>query len=124
MRALCLHYPAAARAVGQMHQNRWGRDIPIAPIAEPGATSRRLYLPPGAWHDFRTNDIDRPVDLATLPLCVAPAPSFPQARLSGMSMSLSTNRSLCALIPEPTAASFSTKTMAPPSRMNAASSCA
>ena len=44
---------------------------------EKGATSRRLYLPPGTWYDFWTEerlaggrDIDRPVDLETTPLHV------------------------------------------------------
>lgn len=42
-----------------------------------GATSRRLYLPRGRWYDFWTNErldggreIDRAVDLETLPLFV------------------------------------------------------
>ena len=55
----------------------WGRDILVAPVVEKGATSRRVYLPRGAWHDFWTNDrleggreIDRGVDLATMPLFV------------------------------------------------------
>lgn len=55
----------------------WGRDILVAPVVEKGATSRRLYLPRGRWFDFWTNErfeggreIERTVDLETLPLFV------------------------------------------------------
>ena len=58
-------------------QYLWGRDILVAPVAEKGATVRRLYLPPDMWYDFWTGErveggreIDRPVDLATMPLYV------------------------------------------------------
>jgi alpha-glucosidase/alpha-D-xyloside xylohydrolase len=44
---------------------------------EKGATTRSLYLPRGDWYDFWTTErlaggreIDRPVDLATMPLYV------------------------------------------------------
>jgi len=46
-------------------------------VTETGARSRRLYLPRGAWYDFWTEEkleggreIERPVDLATMPLFV------------------------------------------------------
>ena len=55
----------------------WGRDILVAPVVEPGAAQRRLYLPQGTWYDFWTGDpvgggreITRPVDLETMPLYV------------------------------------------------------
>jgi len=77
MRALWLHYPDDAAAVARGDQYLWGRDILVAPVVEKGATSRRLYLPRGQWYDFWTEqkieggiEIDRPVDLATMPLYV------------------------------------------------------
>jgi alpha-glucosidase (family GH31 glycosyl hydrolase) len=77
MRALWLHYPDDAAAVARGDEYLWGRDMLVAPVVEKGATSRRLYLPRGAWFDFWTNErmqggreITRPVDLATLPLYV------------------------------------------------------
>ena len=77
MRALWLHYPDDPRAVECGDQYLWGRDMLVAPVTERGATSRRLYLPSGVWHDFWTEqkleggrEIDRPVDLATMPLYV------------------------------------------------------
>lgn len=77
MRAMWLHYPDDATAVARGDQYLWGRDMLVAPVAEQGATSRRLYLPKGAWYDFWTNErmeggreITRAVDLETIPLYV------------------------------------------------------
>jgi alpha-glucosidase/alpha-D-xyloside xylohydrolase len=77
MRALWLHYPDDAAAVARGDEYLWGRDILVAPVVEKGATSRRLYLPRGNWHDFWTEarveggrEVDRAVDLATMPLYV------------------------------------------------------
>ena len=77
IRALWLHYPDDPRAVECGDQYLWGRDMLVAPVTEKGATSRRLYLPRGLWHDFWTEEkveggreIERPVDLATIPLYV------------------------------------------------------
>ncbi len=77
MRALWLHYPDDAAAVARGDEYLWGRDMLVAPVVEKGATSRRLYLPRGTWYDFWTEErvqggreIDRPVDLATMPLYV------------------------------------------------------
>ena len=77
MRALWLHYPDDAAAVARGDEYLWGRDILVAPVTEKGAASRRLYLPRGAWYDYWTNEklegareINRPVDLETMPLYV------------------------------------------------------
>ena len=77
MRALWLHYPDDAAAVARGDEYLWGRDILVAPVTEKGATSRRLYLPRGAWCDYWTNEkqeggreINRPVELETMPLYV------------------------------------------------------
>jgi alpha-glucosidase/alpha-D-xyloside xylohydrolase len=55
----------------------WGRDLLVSPVFEKGATTRRLYLPRGAWFDFWTEErveggreVDRAVDLETMPLHV------------------------------------------------------
>jgi len=75
MRALWLHYPNDAEAVKLGSQYLWGRDLLVAPVIEKGAKVRRVYLPEGNWFDWWTGRkvegkrwIDRPVDLATLPL--------------------------------------------------------
>jgi alpha-glucosidase/alpha-D-xyloside xylohydrolase len=77
MRALWLHAPDDAVAVARGDEYMWGPDILVAPVVEKGATSRRVYLPSGSWFDFWTNEkveggreIDRPVDLETMPLFV------------------------------------------------------
>jgi alpha-glucosidase/alpha-D-xyloside xylohydrolase len=77
MRALWLHHPEDAQAVARGDEYLWGRDMLVAPVVEKGATSRRLYLPRGAWFDFWNEqrvdggrEIERPVDLATMPLYV------------------------------------------------------
>jgi alpha-glucosidase/alpha-D-xyloside xylohydrolase len=77
MRALWLHYPDDPIAVARSDQYLWGRDILVAPVTERGATSRKVYLPRGEWIDYWTDErvvggreIERAVDLATMPLYV------------------------------------------------------
>jgi len=77
LRALWLHHPDDPAAVARGDEYLWGRDILVAPVVEKGATSRRVYLPRGAWFDFWTDErfdggreIDRRVDLETMPLYV------------------------------------------------------
>jgi alpha-glucosidase/alpha-D-xyloside xylohydrolase len=77
MRALWLHYPGDTEAVKLGDEYLWGRDLLVAPVVEKGATSRRLYLPEGNWFDWWTGErlagscwLERPVDLATMPLYV------------------------------------------------------
>ena len=77
MRALWLHYPNDAKAVARDDEYLWGRDILVAPVTEKGATSKSVYLPAGDWYDFWTEErveggreVNRPVDLATIPLYV------------------------------------------------------
>ena len=77
VRALWLHHADDPLAAARGDEYLWGRDILVAPVVEKGATSRRVYLPRGAWHDFWTErrldggrEVDRAVDLATMPLYV------------------------------------------------------
>ncbi|MDH4197934.1 MAG: DUF5110 domain-containing protein, partial [Candidatus Aminicenantes bacterium] len=77
MRAIWLHYPDDPAAMVRGDQFLWGRDVLVSPVVEKGATSRRLYLPRGTWFDFWTEEptdggreIERPVDLETMPLHV------------------------------------------------------
>ncbi|MCI0435885.1 MAG: DUF5110 domain-containing protein [Gemmatimonadetes bacterium] len=77
MRALWLHYPDDRLASARGDQYLWGRDILVAPVVEPRVTRRNLYLPPGLWYDFWTEEpvhggreISRRVDLETVPLYV------------------------------------------------------
>jgi len=77
MRALWLHFPDDPKAVACPDEYLWGRDIVVAPVVEKDASSRRIYLPRGAWYDFWTSErleggreFLRPVDLETIPLYV------------------------------------------------------
>src|SRR5262249_11958401 len=77
MRALWLHDPDDSAARSRGDEYLWGPDLLVAPVTEKGATSRRLYLPRGRWYDFWSGErheggreIDRPVDLATVPLYI------------------------------------------------------
>ncbi|MFL6280151.1 MAG: TIM-barrel domain-containing protein, partial [Vicinamibacterales bacterium] len=77
MRALWLHHPDDPEASARGDQYLWGRDLLVSPVVEKGATSRQVYLPRGLWFDFWTEErlaggreIDRRVDLATIPLHV------------------------------------------------------
>jgi alpha-glucosidase (family GH31 glycosyl hydrolase) len=77
IRALWLHYPDDPDAVKRGEEYLWGRDLLIAPITEKGATIRELYLPPGDWYDWWTNEkttgkkmVTKQVDLKTMPIYV------------------------------------------------------
>jgi alpha-glucosidase (family GH31 glycosyl hydrolase) len=77
MRSLWLHYADDAVASARGDEYLWGRHILVAPVTEKGATSRSVYLPRGTWYDFWTDEkidggceIQRAVDLATMPLYV------------------------------------------------------
>jgi alpha-glucosidase (family GH31 glycosyl hydrolase) len=77
MRSLWLHYPEDPLAAGRGDQYLWGRDVLVAPITEPSADKRLLYLPKGAWYDYWTGEridggreITRGVDLETMPIYV------------------------------------------------------
>jgi len=100
MRALWLHHPRDAEAVKLGNEFLWGRDLLVAPVVEKGAKSRRLYLPPGPWFDWWTHEklegprwMERPVDLATLPLYVragAIIPLDPVRQFTGQSVTEAT----------------------------------
>lgn len=86
IRALWLHYPDDPAATTRGNQYLWGRDILVAPVVEKGAVRRRVYLPRGIWYDFWTerpadgaSELDRPVDLATMPLFVRAGAIIPMA---------------------------------------------
>ncbi len=77
MRAMWLHYPADTTAARIGDQYLWGRDLLIAPVYTPHATTRQVYLPQGDWYDWWTNTresggrtITRAVDLSTMPIYV------------------------------------------------------
>lgn len=77
MRSLWLHYDDDKKSAGVGDEFLWGRDLLIAPVYKPGATSRDIYLPPGNWYDWWTNkksgggkSISKAVDLSIMPIYV------------------------------------------------------
>jgi alpha-glucosidase (family GH31 glycosyl hydrolase) len=52
MRHLALAYPGDRRAIGREDEFMFGPSLLAAPVLEPGAKRRRLYLPPGDWVDL------------------------------------------------------------------------
>jgi len=65
------------RLAGIDDQVMLGEHLMICPVVEPGATSRRILLPPGEWHDFWSSqtwhgpgEIEYPAPLDRLPLLV------------------------------------------------------
>ena len=77
MRALVLDFSDDEQALAAEHQFTFGPAFLVAPVVEPRARRRKLYLPRGAWYDFwtgrrweggRTVNVEAPLD--TLPLFV------------------------------------------------------
>ena len=59
MRHLALTHAADAAAVGRDDQFLFGPDLLAAPVVEPGATNRTVYLPRGRWIDlWRSSSTD------------------------------------------------------------------
>jgi alpha-glucosidase (family GH31 glycosyl hydrolase) len=62
MRHLALVHPGDRRAAGQEDEFMFGPDLLAAPVLDPGARLRAVYLPPGRWVDlwrsarYRTRD--------------------------------------------------------------------
>jgi alpha-glucosidase (family GH31 glycosyl hydrolase) len=77
MRALWLNHPQDAEARKVADAYMFGDSLLVAPVLEPAASKRRVYLPAGAWWDFWKGErieggamVTREVDRATLPLLV------------------------------------------------------
>ena len=88
IRSLWLHYPDDPTATACGDQFLWGRDVLVSPVVEKGATTRRVYLPKGEWFDYWTEErlqggreIERHVDLETMPLHVRVGAILPLAPL-------------------------------------------
>ena len=52
MRHLALGWPDDPNAFSREDEFMFGPDLLAAPVLEPGATERELYLPPGRWIEF------------------------------------------------------------------------
>jgi alpha-glucosidase (family GH31 glycosyl hydrolase) len=77
MRHTVLEYPNDPRSYGAEYQYLLGEHLLVAPVIEPGATSRKLYLPQGEWVNYWTGDrytggqdVTVPAALEQIPLLV------------------------------------------------------
>lgn len=52
MRPLLWHYQNDPMCAAVQDQFLLGEQLLVAPIIQPGARARSVYLPPGTWHDF------------------------------------------------------------------------
>ena len=53
MRALVLQYPDDPATPGISDEYLFGSDLLVAPVLQPHATGRQVYLPKGDWYDLR-----------------------------------------------------------------------
>ncbi len=77
MRPLVMDFRTDARAQNIGDEFLYGPSILVAPVTEPNASSRHLYLPKARWYDFWSGKadeggktIDAPVTLERIPLFV------------------------------------------------------
>ena len=77
MRALAMDFRSDPRALNVGDQFMFGPAILVTPVTEPGADTRRMYLPKATWYDFWTGrqqsggvTITAPAPLDHMPLFV------------------------------------------------------
>ena len=78
MRALAFDFPQDSKALDISDEFMFGPSLLVAPVADAGATSRRVYLPAGAdWYDFWTGkrtaggqQVNRETPMEIMPLYV------------------------------------------------------
>jgi alpha-D-xyloside xylohydrolase len=77
MRPLVMDFRTDNRAKNVGDQFMFGPSIMVAPVTEPGAKTRHLYLPAGTWYDFWTgqrlqggDSIDASAPIESMPLFV------------------------------------------------------
>ncbi len=56
MRHTVLEYPDDPRSAGAEYQYLLGKELLVAPVVEPGAALRKLYLPRGEWVNYWNGD--------------------------------------------------------------------
>jgi alpha-glucosidase len=97
MRALWTAFPHDRQCVAVADQYLLGDHLLVAPVLEVGATHRKIYLPSGTWWDYWTNErvsggaeLNREVDLATIPLYVRAGACLPMGPVRQYAMEAST----------------------------------
>src|SRR5439155_12344816 len=84
MQALALAYPDDAQCRRYPYQYLFGRDLLVAPVVEPDASTYTVYLPAGEWVDLWTGEtikggqaIRRDVPLSVIPVYRRQGTSIP-----------------------------------------------
>ena len=74
MRPLMWHYQNDPQCAATQDQFLLGEALLVAPVIQPGARARSVYLPPGTWHDFWSGESyrGRAHVLAEAPLGILP----------------------------------------------------
>ena len=77
MRAMFYEFPGDETCWDLKDQYMFGPDYLVAPVMEPGITSRNVYLPEGAWKNLHTGEtlhgpacVDAPAPLDVIPVFV------------------------------------------------------
>jgi alpha-glucosidase (family GH31 glycosyl hydrolase) len=77
MQPLWLRFPDNPILTAVEDQFFWGSQVMVAPVLEPGVTTRKVILPEGLWYDFWTGKtvqgdgiVDMPVDFESIPMFV------------------------------------------------------
>ena len=93
MRAMFLEFPTDKECRSVDTQFMFGESLLVAPVTEPGAKVRSVYLPKGRWCDYYTGQtfqggryVDVPVTLDRIPLFVKSGsivPSMPVQQYTG-----------------------------------------
>ena len=95
MRALVYEFQNDPQVWEESFEFMYGRDILVANVIEPGAKTRKVYLPAGCkWYDWNDKfrcyeggqSIEVPVDMATIPLFIREGAIIPMAENQLMSM--------------------------------------
>ena len=95
MRALVYEFQEDEQVWDESFEFLYGKDILVANVLEPGAASRRVYLPKGCkWYDWNDNfrcyeggqTVEVPVTLETIPLFIREGAIIPMADNQLMSM--------------------------------------
>jgi alpha-glucosidase len=95
MRALVYEFQDDEKVYDENFEFLYGRDILVANVIEPGAKTRKVYLPKGCkWYDWNDNfrcyeggqTIEVPVTMETIPLFIREGAIIPMAENQLMSM--------------------------------------
>lgn len=95
MRALVYEFQNDEKVYDENFEFMFGKDILVANVIEPGATSKKVYLPAGCkWYDWNNNfacyeggqTIEVPVTMETIPMFIREGAIIPMADNQLMSM--------------------------------------